>query len=99
METERMIAVEIMDVFEEFLTERGVQIPSIDREGLYDEACIYGSEYYGIEDRITDTLKSHKTTFTDEAVKAVKQTLKEKVIKILRIRRASDKIIKDVHEL
>jgi len=30
--------------------------PSADREGRKEEACIYGSEYYELEDTITDIL-------------------------------------------
>lgn len=42
----RRVAIEIMDEFEELL----------DREGRKEEACIYGTEYYELEDVVTDIL-------------------------------------------
>lgn len=42
--------------FEELLAEHDIMIPSKDREGLEEEACIYGREYYLLEDAITDIL-------------------------------------------
>ena len=41
---------------EELLAEHGIMLPSADREGREEEACIYGSEYYLLEDVITDIL-------------------------------------------
>jgi len=52
----RDIAVEIVEVFEELLESKGIKIPSEDREGEVEEACIYGNEYYDMEDAITDIL-------------------------------------------
>jgi len=52
----RRIAIEILDEFEELLAGKGVSIPSEDREGRPEEACLYGSEYYLLEDTITDLL-------------------------------------------
>ncbi len=46
-----------MTIFEQFLADKGVKIPSEDREGNNIEACIYGREYYHIEDKIADTIK------------------------------------------
>ena len=43
---------EIMDTFEETLDRYNLSIPSEDREGHEDEARIYGSEYYELEDKI-----------------------------------------------
>jgi len=42
--------------FEELLAEHDIMIPSGDREGREEEACIYGTEYYQLEDAITDIL-------------------------------------------
>ena len=42
----------IMETFEETLDKYNLSIPSEDREGLEDEARIYGSEYYELEDKI-----------------------------------------------
>ena len=52
----RRIAIEILDEFEELLAGKGLTIPSEDREGRPEEACLYGSEYYLLEDTITDLL-------------------------------------------
>ena len=55
-DTARELAIEILDEFEELLERHGIMIPSADREGREEEACIYGSEYYELEDTITDIL-------------------------------------------
>ena len=52
----RRVAIEILDEFEELLGRKGMMIPSEDREGRKEEACIYGTEYYELEDVITDIL-------------------------------------------
>ena len=52
----RRVAIEILDEFEEMLDRKGITIPSEDREGRKEEACIYGTEYYELEDVITDIL-------------------------------------------
>jgi hypothetical protein len=52
----RRIAIGILDEFEELLDEKGLVIPSDDREGRKEEACLYGTEYYRLEDTITDML-------------------------------------------
>ncbi len=52
----RRLAIEILDEFEELLEGHGIKIPSADREGREEEACIYGSEYYELEDTIADIL-------------------------------------------
>jgi hypothetical protein len=52
----RRIANEILDEFEELLDEKGIVIPSDDREDREEEACLYGTEYYRLEDSITDLL-------------------------------------------
>ena len=52
----RRIAIDIIDEFEELLDRHGIKLPSADREGKEKEACIYGSEYYELEDEITDIL-------------------------------------------
>jgi hypothetical protein len=54
---ERELAVEILDKFEELLDSKDITIPSSDREGSPDEARLYGSEYFALEDGITDILK------------------------------------------
>ena len=52
----RRIAIEILDEFEAMLDRNGIMIPSEDREGREEEACIYGTEYYELEEVITDIL-------------------------------------------
>ena len=55
-EQARRIAIQILDEFEEVLAGKGIKIPSNDREGREEEACIYGREYYELEDTIVDIL-------------------------------------------
>ena len=50
------LAFAIIGDFEELLAEHDILIPSADREGRAEEACIYGTEYYLLEDAITDIL-------------------------------------------
>ena len=52
----RDLAFAIIEDFEELLAEHDIMIPSADREGREEEACIYGTEYYLLEDAITDIL-------------------------------------------
>jgi len=52
----RRLAIQILDEFEELLEGHGVKIPSADRDGRQEEACIFGSEYYDLEDTVTDIL-------------------------------------------
>ena len=40
------IAIRVLNEFEELLAGKGIMIPSDDREGRDEEACIYGSEYF-----------------------------------------------------
>ena len=57
MEKEREIAIEILTILEEFLDDRNITIPSKDREGNPEEARIYGTEYYALEDKIAEIIK------------------------------------------
>lgn len=50
-----LYSVEILDVMEEALQEHDMQIPSEEREE-YDDACIYGSLYFDMEEKIRDIL-------------------------------------------
>ena len=52
----RDIAIQILDEFEELLDEHHIMIPSADRTGRPEEACLYGEEYRQLEDAITDIL-------------------------------------------
>lgn len=49
----------IVDVFEQLLYDKGIQIPSNDREGHDFEAAIYGSEYYDLEEGVIQILKPY----------------------------------------
>ena len=55
-EQAREIAIQILDEFEDMLAGKGIKIPSNDREGREEEACVYGCEYYELEDAIVDIL-------------------------------------------
>jgi hypothetical protein len=52
----RELAILICDEFEELLAEKDIMIDSSDREGRPEEACLYGSEYYALEDAIVEIL-------------------------------------------
>lgn len=52
----RGIAIMILDIFEDILVDKGIVIPDEDREGDEYEACLYGSTYYALEDKITTLL-------------------------------------------
>lgn len=52
----RQIAIIILDEFEEMLARKDIVVPSNDREGRPEEACIYGTEYYELEDATTGIL-------------------------------------------
>ena len=55
----RGIAIMIMDIFEDMLADKGIMIPDEEREGDEDEACIYGSTYYELEDKIAELIGYH----------------------------------------
>ena len=46
------VACRILGKFEELLERKGIKIPSEDRDGEQDEACLFGSEYRELEDAI-----------------------------------------------
>ena len=52
----KAIAVTILDMFEEVLDKKGIQIPDDDRIGSEDEACLYGQTYADLEDVIYELL-------------------------------------------
>jgi len=52
----RELAFAIIGEFEELLAQHNMAIPSSDREGRKEEACIYGDAYYELEDEITELL-------------------------------------------
>lgn len=59
MEENRKIANKIIDMFEELLKEHEIKIPNEERCGNEDEACIYGTDYYNLEDKIAEILDNY----------------------------------------
>jgi CRISPR/Cas system CMR-associated protein Cmr3 (group 5 of RAMP superfamily) len=57
----RQIAIRILDEFGDLLDEKNVTIPLDDKEGMEEEARLYGSEYYTLEDAITAILVEETT--------------------------------------
>ena len=53
------VAIAILDIFEDMLSEKGIMIPDEDREGNEDECCLYGTTYYNLEDQIVEVLEKH----------------------------------------
>ena len=55
----RKLAIDVIEIFEDFLDERNISIPSEDRElkNIETEACIFGTEYYWLEDTLADLFK------------------------------------------
>ena len=49
----------ILDLFENLLDEKDINIPSDDREGDESEARIYGSEYYDMENKVNTLLENY----------------------------------------
>ncbi len=60
-EEARELAFAMLMDFEEVLEEYDVTIPSADREGTPEEARLYGTEYYDLEDAITEVLKKNNS--------------------------------------
>lgn len=58
MEKNRKIAIKIINEFENILAENNIRIPDKDRKGNEDEACIYGTTYYNLEDTILEILNN-----------------------------------------
>lgn len=62
IEKTREIAINIIDIFEGFLDDYDITIPSDDREGDEDEGRIFGDAYYRLEDEITEYLNKKLAT-------------------------------------
>lgn len=60
MEKERKLAIKLLNEFEELLDRHEINIPDDSREGVKEEARIYGIEYYNLEDKLTEILKKWK---------------------------------------
>lgn len=50
-------AAAIVDIFEDFLEEKGIEIPNDEHEGDEGEAIIYGNDFDLLMERITETIK------------------------------------------
>lgn len=62
MEKAREIACEILDIFEDFLQVKNIKIPNKERDEYEsdkdtEKAILFGSEYYSLEDEITELIK------------------------------------------
>ena len=57
MDKTREFAIAILDLFEDLLDEKGIDIPSEDRTGEEGEARFYGTEYFELEDGVTKLLE------------------------------------------
>ena len=51
-ETKKEFSILICECFEDLLDEHDIRIPNEDREGDEDEACIYGSDWDYLLDRV-----------------------------------------------
>lgn len=47
----------ILEVFENFLYEKGINIPNDEKEGDENAAIIYGTDYGNLEDEVMELLK------------------------------------------
>ena len=56
MPKNKKLAIGIIDVFENFLYNKGIDIPNEDKTGDEEEAIIYGSDYRYLEDAIEHIL-------------------------------------------
>jgi len=64
MEEQRQIAIEILEKFEDFLSEKNIEIPNKERDeykkdGDTETAILFGTDYYLLEDEITDIIKNN----------------------------------------
>lgn len=47
----------LIEVFEDFLDNKGVEIENVEKEGNEDAAIIYGSDYAAVVDSLTEVIK------------------------------------------
>ena len=74
----------ILDLFEDLLDEKEIDIPSDDREGDESEARLYGSEYYDMEDKVDTLLGNYERNVLDTYNIQIKTDLtKDELVKIL----------------
>ena len=58
MKSSNELAINIIDKLEDLLMEKNIKIRNENREGKDDEACIYGTDYYNLENSIIEILNS-----------------------------------------
>lgn len=58
LEINKEKAIKIIDEFENLLVVNDIKIPNNERKGNEDEACIYGKDYYNLEESIIEILNS-----------------------------------------
>ena len=66
--TDREFAAEIIDIFETKLEELNISLPDKYRKNNADEARIYGSNYYDLEDQISSFISVNKEHLKEEIV-------------------------------
>lgn len=59
MDKNRKVAIKIIESFENLLEKYNLKIPSEDREEDPEEANIFGTNYYDLEDEIVTILEEH----------------------------------------
>ena len=76
----RQLAIRVCEEFGDLLADKNIMIPSADREEGAEEASLYGSEYYALEDGVVEILmeelgaaakRKDATEFSAEARAAV----------------------------
>lgn len=59
MDPKRLLAIRILELFEDVLEAKDITIPDEDRTGDETEARLYGMTYANLEDRIVALLKGN----------------------------------------
>jgi len=58
MSSERSIACALLDVIEDFLHDKGIEVQNDEKCGYGDDtAILFGSDWYSLEDEFTEILK------------------------------------------
>lgn len=63
MDEKRELAARIVDLFDDLLYQKGIEVPCEDadeqaeRRGGKNDACLYGMEYWTLVDKIEEMLK------------------------------------------
>ena len=89
MEKERELAIEIINEFEELLNKYEIKIPDEERKGSEEESKIFGTNYWALEDKVTEMIKNHfdkiKIKETKDLCKRAEKRLKERKEEINKI--------------